>query len=71
MPADTPNQRLASLLLKQPLDAYIATSRAAGKSWRRISLDLAADTDGQVEVTPEAIRGWAITLGVEPETASA
>lgn len=71
MPADTPTQRLASLLLKQPIDAYIASSRAAGKSWRRISLDLAADTEGQVEVTPEAIRGWATALGIEPEAASA
>jgi hypothetical protein len=55
----TPTQQLASLLLGQPVHNWIAMQRASGSSWRKIADDLNARTNGQVDVTHEAVRGWA------------
>jgi hypothetical protein len=56
---ETPTQRLATLLLGQPVRDWIAEQRENGRSWRTIANDLKARTNGQVDVTHEAIRGWA------------
>ena len=54
----TPTQRLADLLLPTTLGDFIATRRAAGRSWRLIARDLHEQTDGQVDVTAETLRSW-------------
>jgi hypothetical protein len=56
---ETPTQRLATLLLGQPVREWIAEQRERGNSWRKIADDLNARTNGQVDVTHEAVRGWA------------
>lgn len=61
MPTDlTPLQRLATALLDQPLDEWVAERRdpAALHSWRLIAQQLAKATDGQVDVTGETLRNW-------------
>lgn len=59
----TANQRLAEVLLDRPLVDYIAERRQVTPklSWRKIARQLAADTDGQVDVTPETLRLWFAT----------
>lgn len=54
----SPAHRLADVLLDQPLADYVADRRRDGASWRRISLDLRDDTDGQVDITYETLRAW-------------
>ena len=54
----TPTQRLASLLLQQPVTDWIADRRDAGLSWRRIEQELSTTTGGQIDVTAETLRGW-------------
>jgi len=56
----TPTQQLADRLLGRPLAEYVAEKRSAIPRWpwRLISQQLAADTDGQVAVSHEALRGW-------------
>lgn len=58
-PASTPTQRLASLLLGRPVQHWIAEQREAGWSWRKIAHDLKVATNGQVDISHEAVRGWA------------
>lgn len=55
---ETPNQRLASLLLGRPVRDWIADQRALGHTWRHIATALDIATDGQVVVSHEAVRGW-------------
>ena len=54
----TPTQRLADLLLPTTLGDFVATRRADGRSWRLIARDLHEQTNGQVDVTAETLRGW-------------
>lgn len=54
----TPTQRLADLLLPTTLGDFVATRRASGRSWRLIARDLHQETDGQIDVTAETLRGW-------------
>ena len=54
----TPTQRLASLLLQQPVTDWIADRRDAGTSWRLIARELHTSTQGQIDVTAETLRGW-------------
>jgi hypothetical protein len=56
----TPTQTLASVLLGRDLADYVIEKRRARPrwSWRLISEQLAEDTDGQVDVTGEALRTW-------------
>jgi hypothetical protein len=51
-------QKLASLLLGQPVDQWIAAQRKAGLSWRLIARALYERTNGQVDVTYETLRNW-------------
>ena len=59
MPPLTPNQKLAGLLLGQPVKDWLATRRATGRSWRLIARDLYEATNGQIDITHEAARKWA------------
>ena len=61
MPTElTPTQRLAEVLISRPLAEYVSEKRNARPRWpwRLIAEQLATDTDGQVNVTYEALRGW-------------
>lgn len=57
-PTETPNQRLATLLLRQPLDEWVDERRDTGATWQAIADELAKVTAGQVAVTREALRLW-------------
>jgi len=56
----SPNQRLAETLLDKPIGQYIAEKRTTRPrwSWRLIAEQLREDTNGQVDVTGETLRGW-------------
>lgn len=54
----TPTHRLADVLLPTTLAEFVAEKRADGRSWRLIARDLHEDTNGQVDVTAETLRGW-------------
>jgi hypothetical protein len=58
MAPPTANQRLASLLLGQPVDQWLTQRRESGRSWRLIARDLYDATNGQVDMTYEALRRW-------------
>lgn len=50
--------RYADVVLDRPLADYVAERRGNGVSWRRISLDLRDDTDGEIDITYETLRAW-------------
>ena len=54
----TPNQRLAAMILGEPVGNWITLQRTQGQSWRAIADDLRVRTNGQVNVSHEAIRRW-------------
>ena len=58
VPNMTPTQRLAGLLLGEPVNQWISLRRSNGASWRAIAKELDAATGGQVDVTYETLRGW-------------
>lgn len=51
--------RLASLLLKQPVAEYIAERRAEQMSWPAIRDALRDATDGEIDVSWQAVQQWA------------
>ena len=55
----TPTQRLAGMILGEPVAAWIARQRSAGKSWRAVAADLRERTNGQIDISYEAVRRWA------------
>lgn len=55
----SPRQVLADLLLKRPVEEYIAERRAEGRSWAKVARDLYEATGGQVDVADETVRAWA------------
>lgn len=56
--ARTATQRLADLLLDEPVEAFVARKRQDGRSWRLIARDIYTLTDGQVDVTTQTLRLW-------------
>ena len=54
----TATQRLADLLLSEPVEAFVARKRAENRSWRLIARDLYTLTEGQVDVTTQTLRLW-------------
>lgn len=54
----TPTSRLADHLVPGGLEQFVATRRADGKSWRRISLELRDATNKAIEVTHQALFNW-------------
>jgi hypothetical protein len=64
--------RLVSVGLRDagPLDRFIASRRVPGDNWRAwgaIAQQLTDALDGQLRVSHQSVRQWAITLGI-PET---
>lgn len=55
----TPTQRLAGMILGEPVADWIARQRSDGKSWRTVAADLRDRTNGQVDISYEAVRRWA------------
>jgi hypothetical protein len=60
MPDESPQQRLASVLLKRPVLEWVAEQRELGWTLRKIAADLNTLTGGAVDVTPETIRLWSM-----------
>jgi len=59
MPTETTaSQRLAAVLLEQPVSDWIAGQRSLGLSWRDVADTLATVTHCQVIVSHETIRTW-------------
>lgn len=54
------SQRLAEHLLHRPLSEYVAEKRLARPrwAWSLIAEQLAADTEGEVTLSGEALRSW-------------
>jgi hypothetical protein len=67
-PSGTRTQQLASLLLGQPVETFVRTRRAEGRSWRLISRDLYDATGQQLDVSDVTLISW--FGGREPETAA-
>jgi hypothetical protein len=61
----TATQRLADVLLDGDLDGYVASRRAAGRSWRLIARDLLADV--RIDVTEKTLRSWYPNLAEDRE----
>ena len=59
-PTETPTQRLAAVKLGRPLADYVAEKRTARPQWpwKLIAEQLAADTDGEIDVSHESLRQW-------------
>lgn len=55
----TPTQRLADILLGEPVESWVAQRRNEGKSWRRISNELRDETKGDIDVAPPTLISWA------------
>lgn len=53
-----PRQRLADVLLGRPVLDVIAEARAAGISWPQIRDLIRDSTDGEIDVTWQAIQQW-------------
>lgn len=53
-----PRQRLADVLLGRPVLDLIAEMRAAGHSWPAIRDHLRDATDGEIDVTWQALQQW-------------
>lgn len=52
------HQRLAGIILGQPVVEFLGKSRAQNRSWRLIARDLYEATGGQIDVTPQTLRNW-------------
>jgi hypothetical protein len=57
--ASTPRQRLADLLLGRSVLDFIAERRADGKTWPQVRDDLCDATDGEIDVSWQAVQQWA------------
>lgn len=53
----TPTQRLAELLLGEPLEDFVL-SRRPNRAWRLIARDIYEVTKGEVDVTPVTLASW-------------
>jgi hypothetical protein len=54
----SPRQRLADLLLKRPVAEFIAERRANRESYTTIAAAIRDATDGEIDVSDEAVRQW-------------
>lgn len=62
MPDPSPTQRLADLLLDEPVIDWATALRADGWSWGKISNELYARHN--LHVTAETLRTWVLTTEV-------
>lgn len=58
MAEPTPLYLLADAIIDGGITKYVEEKRAAGLSWRRISIDLMKATDGKIDVGPTTVRSW-------------
>lgn len=63
--APSPRQRLADLLLGRPVVEFIAERRANGTTWPQIRDELCDATDGEIDVTWQAVQQWGSQAVVE------
>jgi hypothetical protein len=63
--AETPKQRLASLLLGQAVAPWIR-ARRPDTSWRLIAAELREKTQGEIDVPPQTLINWAPDPAPEP-----
>lgn len=54
----TPTQQLATMLLGEPVDAWIRAKREAGEPWRVIARELHQRTNGRIDVTHQTLVNW-------------
>lgn len=66
MPSETPTQRLATVLLDTPVSPWVRRRRRQGMSWRAIAIELRDATNGQVDVSPQALINW---VGTQADSA--
>lgn len=64
----TPNQRLADVLLGEPVENWLKRLRDEGLSWRRISNRLRDEK--QVDVAPGTLMAWVDEQPTEPTAAA-
>lgn len=64
MPDPSPTQRLADLLLDEPVTGWAGALRADGWSWGRISNELYARHN--LNVTAETLRSWVLSASSAP-----
>ena len=55
---ETDKQRLATILLGEPVGDWIRARHRARRSYERIAAELAEATGGQVAVSKQAIHQW-------------
>ncbi len=53
-----PRQRLATLILGRDVLEFIADHRDAGKTWPEVRDLLQSATDGEIDVTYQALQQW-------------
>ena len=56
----TPTEQLAHVLLGVSLEVFVAARRAQNppRAWRLVARDLLDATNGQIDITGEALRIW-------------
>lgn len=54
----TATQRLADLLLGQPVMEWVDERRAKGLSWRKVAIELRDRTEGEIDVAPATLIAW-------------
>jgi hypothetical protein len=54
----TPTYHLANVLLNGDFAQWVVERRKAGRSWRRIALELYEVSDQRIDVTHETLRSW-------------
>lgn len=54
----TPTRKLVELLLGEDLEAWVASRRSAGQSWRAVASDLNERLDGACTISHETLRAW-------------
>lgn len=59
----SPSQREADQMLSRPVEHWIAERRVAGASYDAIARDLFAETCGQLDISPNTLRGWSEATG--------
>jgi hypothetical protein len=57
-PHETPTERLATVLIGEPVAPWVAQQLAGGRSWRQIADDLRRLTGGQVDVPHQTVVYW-------------
>lgn len=62
MPQVTRTRQLLENLLGEPLEPWVTSRRAAGRSWRAITAELAEHTDRQCDITRETLRSWFVEV---------